>query len=419
MQILNRNYKKILFKTLVILLTIRVSIDYMGLFININLPIFGETSLSKLFALTLIPITILFIFYYQKKVLETPLIQTLFLIIIINVITIPITPISNTISATIESFRVLSIIFIYVLSYISITSYELFKKLIYYIIGTSFISIIFAIIQLISDIGYTDVAFSELRIFGAFTHPNVYGTYLLVIIASILIGLILSKSKKETLFLIVLLGIEFFFLTLTFTRIAWLMGLFIIVSFILIKKRILAIPLFVIIIFSYITIPQIHERITEATILSPDSSLIWRFNLWHDTIFYTISNNDVLFGNGTGTFMEFAENIRGHLFGDLEPHNEFVKTFVENGLLGLIVFIIYIISFTVIFIINITKVKDKTGRNIFFILSILFISLTIASLSDHIFLSTPLQWILMAIIGGAFSITNTTKETEKPSSNNL
>lgn len=408
----NKKYEKLLFPVLLILLTIRVSIDYVGLFLSLDLPMIGETSLSKLFALFIIPFSLLFFIFYYKKSLQTPLIFPFFLIIIVDIITIPFTPISNTTEAIIESFRIFSIIFIYALSYISITSYTLFKKLIYTIIGSSFVSLLFAAFQFIRGVGYTDIAFHELRIFGSFTHPNVYGTYILVVISAILIGFTLSKSKKETMILIAILIIEFFALTLTFTRIAWLMGLFIIITFILIKKRILIMPLIILIIFSYVAIPQINNRIHEATTLSPDSSLIWRFNLWHDTIFYTHTNGDALLGNGTGTFMEFADSIRGSLFGDLEPHNEFVRAFVENGFIGLITFLFYIISFTTILIFKITKTKDKRGKNIFFVLSILFISLTFASLSDHILRSTPLQWILIAIIGGAFSITKDQRDCE-------
>ena len=401
---------KFLLNLLFVFLSLRVSIDYIGLFINLNVPILGELSLSRLFVLITIPFTLLFLFLYRKKILETPLTVMFFLIIFINLITIPFTPLSDTKEVLIDSLRILSIVFIYVLSYVSITSYALFRKLIYVIIASSFVSLILAALQFIKGVGYTDVAFSELRIFGAFTHPNVYGTYLLTIISTVLIGIVTAKSTKEKIILIMILIIEFFALTMTFTRIAWIMGLFIIGGFLIIKNRILALPLFLTVVFSYFALPEIRDRANEALTLSPDSSLVWRFNLWHDTVFYTISNNDIWLGNGTGSFMDFANEIRGDLFGDLEPHNEYVRSFVENGLIGLSAFVLYIISFTTILISKITNSKDKRARNIFFVLSLLFIALSFASLSDHILRSTPLQWVLMALLGGAFSISKKPKE---------
>ncbi len=395
-------------------LSARVSIDYIGLFMNLEVSILGELSLSRLFVLITIPFTLLFLFLYRKKILETPLTVMFFLIIFIDLITIPFTPLSDTKEVLIDSLRILSIVFIYVLSYVGITSYTLFRKLIYVIIASSFVSLILAIFQFIKGVGYTDVAFSELRIFGAFTHPNVYGTYLLAIISAVLIGISIARTTKERIILIIILIVEFFALTMTFTRIAWIMGLFIIGAFVIVKNRILALPLFAMVIFSYVALPEIKDRVNEALTLSPDSSLIWRFNLWHDTIFYTISNNSTWLGNGTGSFMDFANEIRGDLFGDLEPHNEYVRSFVENGLIGLSVFMLYIISFTVILISRITKLKNKLDKNVFFVLSLLFIALSFASLSDHILRSTPLQWVLMAMLGGAFSISKkSSKEIEK------
>ena len=367
-------------------------------------------SLSRIFILFTIPFTLIFLYLYRKKIIETPLTEMFLLIIFVNLITIPFTPLSDTKEVLVDSLRILSIVFIYVLSYVSITSYELFRKLIYVIIASSFVSLVFAGFQFIEGIGYTDVAFSELRIFGAFTHPNVYGTYLLSIISAILIGISITKSTKEKIFLIIILLVEFFMLTMTFTRIAWIAGLFILGGFLLIKNRFLALPLIFVIIFSYISLPEIKDRVNEAITLSPDSSLVWRFNLWHDTVFYTISNKDIWLGNGTGSFMDFANEIRGDLFGDLEPHNEYVRSFVENGLIGLAVFVFYIISFITVLISRITKFKNKLNRNIFFVLSLLFIALSFASLSDHILRSTPLQWVVMALIGGAFSISKNDSE---------
>ena len=398
------NSENFLIILLFTLISIRTTVDYIGMYVSISLPGIGQASLSRIFGLIVIPITIFFIYKKFKEILKIPAIEMLLLIILLDIITIPITPHIDIKLAIIEVLRLLGIVFIYAISYISIKSIENFRKLNYVILLSSFVSIVFTLFQLIFGIGYTDVAFSELRIMGAFTHPNVYGVYLLSVLSSILILIVLSKSKKESLFLYIALSIQFLALTLTFTRIAWLMGLFIILSFVFIRNKILVIPIILIVIMSYIMIPQIHSRLHEAITLSPDSSLVWRYNLWHDTIFYTISNKDTIFGNGTASFMNFAESIRGNLFGDLEPHNEFVKAFVENGIIGLVIFIMYNITFTFSLITSMHKTKDKKMKNIFYILSTLFIALIIASITDHILSSTPLEWVVMALIGGAFSI---------------
>ena len=395
--------EKILLYGLFALLLIRSSIDYIGLFVHLNLPLLGTLSLSQLFALSVIPLMFLFFFFYFHHLTQTPFLLPFVLMIVLAAVTIPFSPLPNTQLALYEILRIASIVFVYALSYSVITTRERFFALAHVILLIALIPLLFAGIQFIFGVGYTDVAFSELRIFGSFTHPNIYGTFLLVIITTALIVLSGSQTKKMTAIALGMLVLNFGALTLTFTRIAWLVGMIMIALYMLVKNRLLVLPFFILVISAYLFVPQIHDRIHEAMTLSPDSSLVWRFNLWHDTVFVTTSDGHALFGNGTGTFMDLAQSIRGDLFGDLEPHNEYVRAYVENGLIGLGIFLFYTITFLIVTAKNALHAPTRIGRNVFFLLNVLFIALSIASLTDHIFRSTPLQWILMALVGGALA----------------
>ena len=316
----------------------------------------------------------------------------------------PFTPIQNFTLTAYETLRIASIIFIYTLTYLTITTKNHFKLLILFILASSCIPLLFVLFQLFSGISYSDSAFDNgVRIFGSFMHPNVYGTYLIAIISTALISLNLHLTTRERLFTIIIFSLNFIALILTFSRISWLVSLLIISIVLIVKNKLLIIPFVLILLLAYTTMPDIGARLHEAIAFSPDNSMVWRFNLWHDTILYTHSSGHTLIGNGTGTFMEVADSIRGDLFGDHEPHNEFVRSYVENGLIGLTIYIFYLASFTTILATKALRSPTKTGRNVFFILTVLFSGLIIASFTDHIFRSTPLQWITMALIGGALA----------------
>lgn len=58
-------------------------------------------------------------------------------------------------------------------------------------------------------------------------------------------------------------------------------------------------------------VPAVNERVTEALHPTPDSSIVWRQNLWHDMLLKANLEDRVLLGSGMDTFRVSAEALRG------------------------------------------------------------------------------------------------------------
>lgn len=104
------------------------------------------------------------------------------------------------------------------------------------------------------------------------------------------------------------------------------------------------------------------------------------------------------------TFPLVSESIRGMSQGPSnDPHNDFVKFFVEGGVVGLFIFIFFLGKIAVSLLIKFLNARDQTERNVFLVLFALFVSLVVASFSDNIFKNTPVQWIFWVTLGAALS----------------
>lgn len=118
----------------------------------------------------------------------------------------------------------------------------------------------------------------------------------------------------------------------------------------------------------------------------------------------TFGGGKQYFGYGVNTFEQVAEGKRGIRFGSTAAHNDFVRSFVEGGIAGLIVYL-FVIAYLFVFLIrNYLDSKNQDRKNFFLVMLALFFSLVIASLSDNVIRNTPLQWIFWITLGAGLRI---------------
>lgn len=139
----------------------------------------------------------------------------------------------------------------------------------------------------------------------------------------------------------------------------------------------------------------------ELISLDPYGSIIWRLRLWMDII--PVSLWQPWLGYGSGTFENLTEFYRGLKWGSLEAHNDYLKIFVENGILGLTAYLwlIAVLLFSLL-----KKFIKFIGKEKIMALGIFTIclSLFIASFFDNILRTTALQWNLWILIGAWMKI---------------
>jgi len=336
LMLLFRDPKILLF----ILIVVRMSLDYSSQYFGVTL---YETtiSLSQLLGIGIAFIGGILLFLRRTELTRYPLDLPFLLLFFWGGMTLfySIAPRASLQ----ELLRIFDLFALSFLAYTTIKSTLDFKHLLQAFFVSSILPLLFGLYQFIFHIGLQDENVSILRIFGTFSHPNVYSIYLFSLIVFGVLYLLLFTGKGMSR--IVMLGILSIFsvmLFITFARVAWVALFFFLVLVALFRYRLLLVPLFLFPLVLFVFSPSFESRVIESFQPNPDSSILWRQTLWNDVMTRSLQNDALLLGSGMDTFLKVSESVRGTKNGPNDPHNDFVKFFVEGGIVGIGVFLLYL-----------------------------------------------------------------------------
>jgi O-antigen ligase len=393
---------------LCLLIVVRMSLDYSAQYMSVT--VFDITlSLSQLLGIGIASLGLLIAALHRRLLPGFPL-KTPFLIIAIwGTLTLvySIAP-KSTFQELLRFFDLYALAF---LSYIAIKNTDDFRTMLRAVLISGILPISLGIYQYLFHIGLTDENVSIPRIFGTFSHPNVYSLYLFALVVfSALSFLAYARDRQEKLFALLFLFASSGVLFLTFARVAWVALAVFILMLALFRYRVLLLPLAlapaILLSFS----PAFQARVAESLHPGPDSSIVWRQMLWHDVTEYARQKDLTLFGSGFDTFPRLSESLRGTALGPNEPHNDFVKFFVEGGFVGLAVFATYLLSLLVIMIRRyFAAAPESTLRLSYGILILFFLALMLSALTDNVFKNTPVQWLFFIVLGSLLALSKNEK----------
>jgi putative inorganic carbon (HCO3(-)) transporter len=176
------------------------------------------------------------------------------------------------------------------------------------------------------------------RIVGTFSHPNSYGFFLalLIIMGTALFRHVNAQTRVAITLLTALSAVELVF---TYSRGSWLVlvaGL-LVVGLTQTRKLLVILPVGLGV---ALLVPSVTARLTNLTAGpqisgQPGNSLAWRFAHWNSLL--ESVNGHILLGIGPGQ----ADRL---VAGNLAPHNDFVRMFVETGVLGLLCYVALIVA---------------------------------------------------------------------------
>lgn len=400
-----------------LLLFARPSLDIMGRYsivISNDLP---SINISGILAVLSIIVSIVIIYRSKISILSIPL-SFIFIVLFLSYILFTFLSTYPIISIN-ELIRSLSFLLMYFTGYLLIRSKEDCINFIKIVIMSSIIPVIVGYMQLFNGAGlYTNPGF-ENRIAGTFGHPNVLGYFLLIIISLMVYLLfennILVQSKLKSIF--ILYGISLVILLIsTYTRGAWI-GLFVLLIGVSLIKfpRVaiiytgITIPIVGVVLSGYFWIQQtiwqglipiqdipVIGRVVGLFSGDPSDSIIWRQVMWVDM--YDKAMTRPLIGYGTGTIEIIVEEVRGVSLGALEVHNDYIKVFVEMGIIGLVVYLLFITSILYSLIIRIKSRQDT----LLLIITFIAIAIYLSSIWDNLLRQTAVMWIFFAILGVVF-----------------
>ncbi len=366
-----------------------------------NLTIFEigplSINLASLLGLLLIPVVIMIAAKKKNLLKKIPLLKNWILFLVVLSLSMLIS--FNKTASISELIRFISIFSLFILGSITIRNKNDLLQIILISIISMVIPSLVALYQLVNNTGLT-LSYQDVpnRLFGTFAHPNLFAFSLTLSIA-LSLAMFLKNKNTSIKFLY---GFAFLsysgLLALTYTRGAWILFIFMIISAGILKLRKLLIISTLIFFCLYLTVGPVKDRINSITTLSPYSSITWRFNLWRDSFEY-IKEAPIL-GHGTGTSEELIKIRRGSFLGSTAPHNDFLKILLENGIFG-------IIAFLGIFFVLSKKLFLGFSRNSsseYSILVLIFFCFTIglyaASFGDNILEATALQWSFWPLAAG-------------------
>lgn len=231
-------------------------------------------------------------------------------------------------------------------------------------------------------------AFGE-RLFSTFGNPNFFGDFL-VVMSPIILALFFKKKSIHLLLLWILITFSTIF---SYSKGAWIgfgVGLisftFLFISFILKttkRKKIILISIMTLFTLSVViggTLFQLKKR--------PDSSS-FRIFTWLSC--WEMINTHPIIGTGIGTFyLTYPSYRRPQIFfiegmhntESDHPENEYLEVFYDEGMIGISIFLLLLITFFVIGIKNMAYFRNKNSQeNILAYWQLGFISALIAQLA--------------------------------------
>jgi O-antigen polymerase len=223
-----------------------------------------------------------------------------------------------------------------------------FYKLVFFLISLSLPAILISYYQIFSGLFYEYADVDIHRVSGPFDSPNLLGS-LLLLTSSLSLILFLYfkkiKEKKYNLFLLTYLFLSLPIFITTFSRSAWL-GLVIFLGIFSLQKRklfIIIILLFSILLSTMLTLEPTRERLAGFSEHTMFDSMYARKDIWRMS--YKKFLAKPFLGYGAGSFATVINDAKESHNGTENPHNDLVFFSLEGGLMGLIAYLIIVLSF--------------------------------------------------------------------------
>jgi len=392
-----------------LILLVRSSIDKFSEQFTIN---FGENlnyNAAAVFGILVVFLLSLYLIKNKREIRDLPIKKLWLLFLGISLLSIVIS-IDKTSSAY-GIIKIISIFLIFSSVYVIVKRENNPNTVLYAIIFSSLVPFLFATYQLITGSGLGGTEGVESRLFGTFSHPNPFASFVLITLSITLFLMLKAKDHQKKW----LLGILFFWgiiiLEQTYARGAWLA--FLIFLFIITFKKSPRVLLGIIIasVMLFFISTSIQERVQDIYNPPADSSVRWRFEQWNRI--YSAYVKKPLTGYGIGTETVVHENEFGPNAGNQYTHNDFLRIALETGIFGfLIYFMLLFFTFIKLFR-SYIKEKNPYLKDFGLFALTLYIGLLSYSLTNNNLNETVTQWLMWGIIGAVFALYSANKETKR------
>ena len=233
------------------------------------------------------------------------------------------------------------------------------------------------------------------RVTSTFVGANSF-SYYLAFLGLMAFGLARYAKPRYRLPLIGLGSLLTLTLVLTYTRTAWIAfaaGMVVIAAYT--SRRCSSRVVHRCVVLSVLFVPAIGNRFQE---LGSDNtyntyrrnSLDWRLAYWTDIL--PLANANPV----TGIGLKMTSEVSGKL-----PHNDYIRSYVEMGLVGLISFLVMLVAMIRTPLRALRKYDDDLRRGILLGFLAIAIALAISSMADNLINQVVVLWYVFALGGCA------------------
>lgn len=302
-----------------------------------------------------------------------------------------------------EAIRVAAVAMMLAVLEVMLVDREAVKRLIAAIYVSSIVPVGYTIFNVVlHHPQFTSGGFARYE--GTFSQPNPFAIYLTMLIV-MGAAIFPHLSQKRKIAMSVLLVLSLVCLYYTFTRSAWIaciVGLFAVA---IVGRRRLMLGLMVgSIMISLVALPSIIGRFadlgssTSAAGYS-SNSLEWRFSFWGDVL--PLAAKDPI--TGIGLNMSSYETSQAK-----EPHNDFLRAYVETGVIGTIAYLALLASMVMVAreALRFTKRRAWTyERSIAVGFASCVIAFVVISIVSNVITEVIVLWYYVAFAAAAYAVT--------------
>ncbi len=241
-------------------------------------------------------------------------------------------------------------------------------------------------------------------IYSTFSHPNMYGNYIIFVSIVCVYFIKTISSNIFKYFLYILLGLNIYLLSQTYSRMGVAVFIIITIGWALQNRQFSMLGLVFITCLAILyyfpnilnswmirfeTLSQLQsvEDVTSSAEFTAGRSMIFR------RLIDLFIENPII-GIGPETFWPYYLPVR--------PHNEILRNLAEVGLLGFVPFVLYWVS-----MIKLTVSEYLRNKNLFALMTLyIFLAIILISTTSNVGTKPELIWPMMMIVGAIHNLKN-------------
>jgi O-antigen ligase len=250
---------------------------------------------------------------------------------------------------------------------------------------------------------------------GTFSQPNPFAIYLTMLI---IMGAALLPHLKIRVRILMLLLIAASVVCLyhTYTRSAWVAAVIGIVAVAVIgRRKVLMGALFVSLVVGLLAVPTISQRFLDLASVAGGSSvnaagntsnsLVWRFSYWTEVL--PLANDNPVTGIGLRMSSFLTNQAK-------EPHNDFLRAYVETGIVGVIAYLALLLSMIMVARQGLKESGPGFDHSIAVGFAGCVIAFVLISIVSNVITEVIVLWYYVAFAAAAYAVTKFPASEREP-----